>query len=451
MWQIILMKALVSRIYADPKNERFFSWMKLITITSGAQIVVQVVGLLSGIIVIRLLPTHEYGLYTLANTMLGTMIVLADGGVSIGVMAQGANVWQDRKQLGVVMVSGFDLLKKFAIVSLVISSPVLIYLLLHHGASWPMTLLIIASSIPAFYAALSDSMLEIAPKLHQSILPLQKNQVNVGIGRLLLSGIMLFIFPWAVAAIIASGLPRIYGNIKLRKIASFLTEADQLPDPAVKKDIIRVWKKSMPGLIYYCISGQLTVWLVSLFGNTAAVAQIGALGRIVMLLNLFSAVFSTLVAPRYARLPITPSLLKKKMLQIQLGLVGFFIAVIGLVYLFSGQILWVLGDKYIGLDDELVLLMIGSCFSLMTGLVYFLTSGRGWILTPWIYVTGSVVATIIGLFLFNISSMQGVLLFNIFISVCQLLMYIVYSWYMLTKPIIKGEEEALESSAKKNL
>ncbi len=444
------MKALVSRIYSDPKNERFFAWMKLITVTGGAQIIIQAVGLVSGIIVIRLLPTNEYGLYTLANTMLGTMIVLADGGVSIGVMAQGANVWQDRKQLGVVMVSGFDLLKKFAIASLIISTPILVYLLLHHGASWLTTVLIIASSIPAFYAALSDSMLEIAPKLHQSILPLQKNQVNVGIGRLLLSGLMLFIFPWAVAAILASGLPRIYGNIKLRKIADFFTEPCQIPDPAVKKEIIRIWKKSMPGLIYYCISGQLTVWLISLFGNTFAVAQIGALGRIVMLLNLFSAVFSTLVAPRYARLPTTPALLKKKMLQIQLGLIVFIIVIIGVIYLFSGQILWVLGDGYIGLDYELVLLMTGSCFSLMTGLIYFLTSGRGWILTPWVYVTGSVVATLIGLFLFNVTSMQGVLLFNIFISVCQLLMYIVYSWYMLTKPIIK-EEMALNSSAKKNL
>jgi len=267
---------------------------------------------------------------------------------------------------------------------------------------------------------------------------------------LLLSGLMLFIFPWAVAAILASGLPRIYGNIKLRKIADFFTEPGQIPDPAVKKEIIRIWKKSMPGLIYYCISGQLTVWLISLFGNTFAVAQIGALGRIVMLLNLFSAVFSTLVAPRYARLPTTPALLKKKMLQIQLGLIVFIIVIIGVIYLFSGQILWVLGDGYIGLDYELVLLMTGSCFSLMTGLIYFLTSGRGWILTPWVYVTGSVVATLIGLFLFNVTSMQGVLLFNIFISVCQLLMYIVYSWYMLTKPIIK-EEMALNSSAKKNL
>ena len=53
-----MMKALVSRIYADPKNENFFSWMKLISITSGAQIIVQAVGLVSGIIVIRLLPTH---------------------------------------------------------------------------------------------------------------------------------------------------------------------------------------------------------------------------------------------------------------------------------------------------------------------------------------------------------------------------------------------------------
>ena len=415
------MKKLVSQIYLNPKHERLFGWIKLITITGGAQVIVQVLGLVCGLIVIRLLSTHEYGLYTLANTMLGTMIVLADGGVSIGVMSQGANIWQDRKKLGVVLVSGFDLLKKFAVACIIVSMPILVYLLHQHGANWLTTVLIIACSIPAFYAALSDSMLEIAPKLHQSILPLQKNQVNVGIGRLLLSGIILFIFPWAVCAIIASGLPRIYGNIKLRKISNLFTDSSQVADPVVKKEIIQVWKKSLPGLIYYCISGQLTVWLISLFGNTSSVAQIGALGRIVMFLNLFSAVFSTLVAPRYARLQESSEILKRKMLQIQGGLCLFCVVVIATVHLFSNQILWILGNQYNGLNNELVLIMIGSCISLMTGLIYILCSGRGWILSPAVYVTGSVVATIAGLFLFDISSLHGVLLFNIFISICQLL------------------------------
>lgn len=54
--------------------------IKLFALTGGAQILVQAIGFISGIMVIRLLSPQQYAYYTLANTVLGTMVVLADGG-----------------------------------------------------------------------------------------------------------------------------------------------------------------------------------------------------------------------------------------------------------------------------------------------------------------------------------------------------------------------------------
>ena len=96
------MRELAQKFSNLARSEKAVTWFKLISITGGAQLIVQAIGLVSGIIVIRLLSTSEYGLYTLANTMLGTMIILADGGISAGVMAQGGKVWQDKNQLGIV-------------------------------------------------------------------------------------------------------------------------------------------------------------------------------------------------------------------------------------------------------------------------------------------------------------------------------------------------------------
>ena len=176
------MKDILSKLKYHPKYETILNWGKLISITGSAQIIVQILGFASGILIIRLLPVQEYALYTLANTMLGTMTVLADGGISTGVMSQGAKVWQNKVMLGKVLATGLDLRRKFAIFSLLGATPFLIYLLLHNGASWLTTVLIVASLIPAFLAALSDTLLEIVPKLHQDILPLQKNQLMVGVG-----------------------------------------------------------------------------------------------------------------------------------------------------------------------------------------------------------------------------------------------------------------------------
>src|SRR6476620_8569895 len=126
------MNAVARRLYTSPYFSKIIEWTKLISITGSSQLLIQGVGLVSGIFVIRLLSTQEYGLYTLGNTMLGTMLVLGDSGISTSVMAQGGKVWQNREKLGSVLVSGFNLRKKFAMVSLLIAIPILLYLLIHH-------------------------------------------------------------------------------------------------------------------------------------------------------------------------------------------------------------------------------------------------------------------------------------------------------------------------------
>src|SRR5205814_7972497 len=60
------------------------------------QIIVQLVGFLSGILLIRILEQREYAFFTIANTMQGTLKLLADVGVSIGLVSIGGRVCQDR-------------------------------------------------------------------------------------------------------------------------------------------------------------------------------------------------------------------------------------------------------------------------------------------------------------------------------------------------------------------
>jgi len=60
------------------------------------QVLVQLVGFASGILLVRWLDQHEYAYFTIANTMQGTINILADLGVSIGLISIGGRVWQDR-------------------------------------------------------------------------------------------------------------------------------------------------------------------------------------------------------------------------------------------------------------------------------------------------------------------------------------------------------------------
>jgi hypothetical protein len=60
------MRVFVQRIATSTYYTKTLEWGRLLTITGGAQAIVQGLGLVSGILVIQRLPTQEYALYTLA-------------------------------------------------------------------------------------------------------------------------------------------------------------------------------------------------------------------------------------------------------------------------------------------------------------------------------------------------------------------------------------------------
>jgi O-antigen/teichoic acid export membrane protein len=407
---------------------RVREWGKLITIVGSAQAIIQLLALISGILVIRLLPTKEYAFYTLANTMLGTMTLLADGGISVGVMAQSGKVWQDKEKLGIVISSGLFLRRKFSYVSFFVALPILFLLLRYHGASLLVSLLIVLSIIPAFFATLSGTLLEIVPKLHQDVSRLQTTQLISNAGRLLLLVLCLFFFPFTFIALLVSGIPLIWSNFRLRKISGTYANWKLKDDKEVIRQIIGSVKRILPGAIYYCLSGQITIWLISITGSTTGIAKIGALGRLSMMLSVFSVLFSTLIVPRFSRLPTDDrSLLIKRFLQVQGILIVLSILFVAIAGIFSSEVLWILGKQYSDLNKELTLSVAGSCLGLIASCSFSLSTSRNWIINPILFIGVNVSAIFLGILLINIRTLTGVLIFNICIGAVEVVMYQVYT------------------------
>lgn len=170
----------------------------------------------------------------------------------------------------------------------------------------------------------------------------------------------LFIFPWTFIAILGNGIPRIWANFKLRKISAEYADPAQKSDPVIKKEILSIVKRSLSGAVYYCVSGQITIWLVSIFGSTQSIAHIGAPGRLTTVLTLFTMLFNTIIIPRFARLTDNRKHLTTRFLQIQMALLGISIVIVFLVIAFPSQILWILGKEYTNLKIEVMLIAISG-------------------------------------------------------------------------------------------
>lgn len=408
-------------------------WGKLITITGSAQVIVQAMGFLSGILVIRLLSVEDYALYTLANTMLGAMMLIGDGGIATGVMSRCGQIWTDISKMGSILNTGFILRKYFAVISLLILLPLLTYLLLYHGASWSLSIMISLSILPAYFSGLSNSLLEIPLKLRQDIKNLQINQIEVSIGRLLLTGITLFIYPWVYLALLASGIPRIYGNLKLRIIAKQYSDFEQIQDKNSKSDIIQIVKQILPTNIYIVLSGQISIWLISVFGKTTSIAQLGAISRFSALLSIFSLIFAILIIPRFTKLTVSKNQIYNQFKKIYLSLSVFILLFALFVLMFSKPILWILGAQYYGLDFALFLSLTGSCVYVSAQMIYQLLSARG-IIIPFLYtISVNIIITILAVLLFDMSTLNGVLYLHILVTTSFFVMNSFYSFKILNK------------------
>ncbi|HWW41776.1 polysaccharide biosynthesis protein [Pedobacter sp.] len=423
------MKTMSGKIPVHTYYSRLLEWGRLISVTGLAQLLVQALGLISGILIIRLLPTKEYALYTLANTMLATVTVLADSGIGAGTLAAGGKVWQDPKKLGQVIITGIHLRQRFALLTLLVSTPILIYLLLHHGASWLMALGIAVSMIPAFYAALSDTLFEVPLKLNQDINALQKNQVFANCTRFVLLLSALLFFPFTIVAMLAGGVTRLWANIKLKKIALKFTDLQQKEDRVVRRDIQQMLKRTIPSTIYYCASSQITIWLISIFGNTESIAQVGALEKIAGLLSIVTVMFSTLVIPRFARLPEQPGLLIMRFFQILLLLLLISAVACSVVYFFPGPVLYILGKKYQHLEIPLLLVTLSGCIVLMSGIANYLSVARGWAISPVLHISVSIFAQVLLICFINLRLLTNVLVLSIISALVGLILYCGYFLY----------------------
>lgn len=405
-------------------------WGKLLTITGGAQVAIQGIGFVSGILILRFLSVEEYAYYTLLNSMLGTMTNLADGGISTGVMSESGKCWRDREKLGRVLATGMKLRKQFAIASLLVSLPILYYLLQDKGLPWWQSLLMILSVGPAFWAALSGSLLSVVPKLHQDIDDLLKINVSINVVRLLVTIPAILIFPLSGVAILGSGVGQVFGNFKLRKLSAEKADWDSPSDPEARKAILNTVKRILPGTLYYCISGQIVVWLVAIFSTTESLAQIGALSRLVMVLTLVKMVANMLILPRYARLPDVKRLVVPRFYQVMLILVTICSSIVLFAGFFPNVCLWILGKNYADLEYELVLMITSGCLSMLSGMAYHLTSSRGIIPNPYAIIASTIAIQVITLaFIVDFTTLAGVISFSIISSAGNLIYRLIHFIY----------------------
>jgi len=413
---------------STPLVRRAFHHAKVVGSFAFVQAIVQFIGFLSGILLVRTLEKHEYAYFTIANTMQGTMNLLADIGISVGLVSIGGRVWQDRHRFGQLINTALALRKKLGALAIFVVTPILFVMLAKNGAATAYGLLLIALILVGITIELSIGVMGVVPRLRSDIGVIQRIDLTGAVTRLVLLAGLTFVFLNAGVAVGVASAVMILQYILLRRYAVRVVDFEAPQNAEDRQAIVRLIKHLAANAIFYCLQGQITIFLITFFARRAgSVAEVGALGRLAMIFAVITNLLTNVFAPAFARCHE-----RRQLRRLYAGIIGvvivFSLVVIGAAAFFPNEFLFVLGHKYSHLHRELVLMVGGAVLSALTGTFWALNASKAWVTGAWLYIPLTV-ATQIALIPFtDFSTVSGVLIFNIFSAIPNLLLNIVMSY-----------------------
>jgi O-antigen/teichoic acid export membrane protein len=389
----------------------FQKWMPILVKFVLVQALVQALGFAAGLLIVRSLPKREYAFYTIGNTMLAAILVLADSGISSALTAIGGRVWQDSRRLGSLLNTALQLRRQMVIVTVLAVVPILIWLLRQNGASRLTILGLVVAVLVGSGLELVTRIYSVALRLRSEIRQIQNQALVAAFVKLAIVAAALLVFINAAVAIVSVVIGYAVQYGMLRRWVRREVDQTAPADAVMRSEIVSVLKKQAPHSIYYCLQGQITVWLISIFGNAESVANIGALGRLAVAFTLLSSISGEVVLPAFARIQSVQHL-KQRYCQIVAGYFAISVLSVAAVAIFPKQILSILGHQYSGLSSEGILMAASAVASATAGLLWAINSARAWIVPPALLIPCTIVVQIAMISFLDLSTVKGVLLFT---------------------------------------
>ena len=423
------------------RHRKWFGWFSLIARFTSAQLVIQVLGFLSGILIVRYLSKPDYAWFTIANTFVSTLGTLADSGVTGALSSVGGEVWQDNSRFGSLIRTALTLRRKLASLSVLVVTPIFVWLLVKNQAPAATIAVVVPAALAGFLMQLTAGVLGIVISLRQEIRRMQLLGLAAALLRLALLAPACLIFIDVRVAVITGAIAAAVQAWILRRWVKASIQWNAPESADYRGRILAIVKKQAPVTIFYCLQGQIIIWLISIFGSEERVAEIGALGRFAMLFTLISSVVNGIIVPRFARCQ-DRNVLRRRFWQVAAGFAFLAGSLVAVSAAFPRPLLWVIGAKYANLESEVWLLMLSAALNGMFVTLLALTYSKGWILPAAISIPMEIVTQLVLILSFDMSTVRGVLLMGCISSVPLIFLVIAVAMRKFASPFLPSSPAA---------
>ena len=403
-----------------PGRGLLLRWVRILSAYFTAQTLTQLAGIAAGLLLVRFMPVREFALYTLAFSVITFFNFVSDLGSSTSLVYFFHHARKEGGEFQPYLSAVLSLRRGAFLLGAAGVLAAFPYLAGAKGYGQTEALLATAGILLCVWFQIGSSLRLLVLRLDDRYGHSYRAEVASGLTRLALAALMVvsaWLQAWlgvltsAAAAAVAFSLSR----------SPDLPEATDADLRPYRRKVLRYLVPTLPSALYFSVQGPLTIWLAATFGGTRNIAEVGALGRLGLLVGIFTSLTGVVFLPRLARIT-DDRLYLRRFLQFGAALTAMALAMLAAAAAVPGLFLLLLGKHYAGLHRELLLVVGGAGLALLDGYAVSVNLARSW--TRWQGLAlGLLIAAQAAFAAFlPLSTTAGVLSFNLLTAGATLLL-----------------------------
>ena len=395
---------------------------------------VQIIGAVTGLMLVRWMPKDEYAWLTICGSLLATLGLLADGGIGTAITAMSGRVAGDRNALAQVADACLSVRNRLSLISLVLTLPPFYILFTRTQMSPGMAALVVGSAAVMLWPVTSSKFLPVTLRIAGHLKSTQIMELSGALLRCGLTAIVLMVgwrqvYPAFLATVASIGLHAWLARRGVSRVTGMA--------PGTDVQRAEVWgfvRALYANHIFFCVQGQIATWIISFTSGVTEIADIGALSRLTVFFSIFGAMFHYMVLPNVASTKC-PRLVRTKFIVSITGTLGAVLLVIAAACVFPRPFLWILGGSYSHLGAELPLAFAVQGLGVMNGVIWTFMQVRGWVHLSWLNIPLTLAGYVLGVLMAELHSVAGVLIMSGVALLLPTLWALGYAWINLQREI----------------
>jgi len=342
----------------------------------ATQGLIQAVSLVCGIVVLRLLSIHDFAIYVIFGALHNVGSFCADMGLSQAINTLGSKAQGDRNRVG-TLLSGAVAIRRWLFAFSFLTTAVVAFVLLTNTVESAVV------AVAGFLLVCCASWIHQALSMYTAVLnvhhdsgALFKSGITVGATRLLLITTLLPLFPSPIVAFAINLVGSAAGLTVARRLIVDRVNVALGASRAEIKLIVDFVYPLIPGSLYFLIQGQVATILLSIHGQVAYLAEVGALSRLAQILALLAMLNPFWVQPAFARIS-SQTEFSRKAGVLFLVVSAASVLVTATAFIWPEAWLLVLGLQYSGLAQELPVAVSFALISIIGGMLFTLVIAGG--------------------------------------------------------------------------